>query len=204
MIARCRRPDCAGIIPGLQHRLQALIPFISGSARSALGSSAGKSVPVLAFAWIPWYPDTCMWLDNNQPAGWDVVISVSLSLRPLQASVCAAAPGSYGTGGRSGPAGRRPVPEQPPARLEPAPAVAAAPQCAHHPGPAGGRSGGGHRILLPAGRLSCLAPAVQALAADLTALRCTGSISGRHDGHCDQEPRRHGPDGPERPACRCA
>ena len=33
--------------------------------------------------WLPWYPDTCVWLDNNQPAGWDVVTSLSLSLSGL-------------------------------------------------------------------------------------------------------------------------
>ena len=41
---------------------------------------AGLSSSLSAFAWLPWYPDTCVWLDNNQPAGWDVVISLSLSL----------------------------------------------------------------------------------------------------------------------------
>ena len=30
--------------------------------------------------WLPRYLDTCVWLDNNQPAGWDGVISLSLSL----------------------------------------------------------------------------------------------------------------------------
>ena len=29
---------------------------------------------------LPGYLDTCVLLDNNQPAGWDMVISLSLSL----------------------------------------------------------------------------------------------------------------------------
>ena len=44
-----------------------------------------QSSSLLAFAWLPWYPETCMWLDNNQPAGWDVV---NLSLSLLRASLC--------------------------------------------------------------------------------------------------------------------
>ena len=36
-------------------------------------------------------PDTCVWLDNNQPAGWDVVISLSLS-QPQLASMSALHP----------------------------------------------------------------------------------------------------------------
>ena len=35
---------------------------------------------ISAFAWLPWYPDTRVWLDNNQPAGWDAVLSLCVSL----------------------------------------------------------------------------------------------------------------------------
>ena len=34
----------------------------------------------LIFTWLPRYLGTCVLLDNNQPAGWDAVISLSLSL----------------------------------------------------------------------------------------------------------------------------
>ena len=79
---------CRTCAPGSRGSSKASAPLPSLCGRSPWGK------------WLCLWTSACVWVDNNQPAGWDVVISLSLSLCKSEAVSCAAGFGVTSRAGR--------------------------------------------------------------------------------------------------------